>query len=168
MSAAVSVLRFVLLGFMAFAWLVGALLGPVDRAVQRAVNVVVWALEDRGVSRARIYYANDACFALTTFTLAAVEHSSVGAAVGLLAVACMHAPRAGVDFPRATYGVKTVIVWCGAMSLYGHYLRHDTSGHQALNASYFVVLLLVQYVHRVPRTRPPRRRKAPALQRVPA
>lgn len=163
-------LRFFLLGLMhgvrALSWLAEMLLGPPDRALQRGVNAVVWGLEERGVERARIYYTHDACIVLSLLVLTAIDGSWVGIVLALVVMLAMHARGASHDYPPVdaiAQVVKASIIELGSVSVYGHLANHRAklAGPSAL---YFSLLLLGHYVHRVPRTRPPRRRKAPALQ----
>jgi hypothetical protein len=164
-------LRCFLLGIMhgagALEWLVSVSLGPLDRAVQNAVNTVVWELEWHGVERARIHYVIDISTAFTLLTMAALERVIVSAVVGGAMVLVAHSARAAQSCPPATPSVqfgKLTLALGGALTVYGHHLTHAAPSRTALSASYFVLLLLGIYVRRVPRTPPPRRRKAPVLQ----
>jgi hypothetical protein len=140
-------------------------LGLLDRTVQNAVNAVVWELEWHGIERARVYYVLDISIALTLITMAALERVIVSAVVGGAMVLVAHSPHAAKSCPPATPVVqfaKFTLAWAGALTVYGHHLTHAAPSRTALSASYFVLLLLGIYVRRVPRTPPPRRRKAPA------
>jgi hypothetical protein len=150
-------------------WALRTAFGPLDTAIQNAVNAAVWWMEAQGVRRIAIYYAHDAAVASTGLALNAAQgHWLMGIGLTAFLVAAMHVPTARRDWGpagEAAAMLKAFIVWGALTSAIVVYETGERwTRIESLRMYFFALLLLTQYLRRVPRQPPPRRRRelAPA------